>query len=176
MPLLQNCVAPPLPSVGRCLQLGAALRSVLADLEPRLRVALVGTGGLSHEVPLHDWRTLPDDETGQAWPAFMSAGRAGADPETGKHIATKVDRRGREGLGRIEEEFDRELLAWMQAGPYTRLADLDAATIALRGGNGAQEIRNWATVMGAVPDTHGEVLFYEAVPQWLTGVAGVSFG
>lgn len=176
VPLFQNCVAPPLPSVGRCLQLGGALRSVLADLEPGLRVALIGTGGLSHEVPLHDWRTLPDDETGRAWLAFMSAGRAGADPETGKRIAAEVDRWGREGLGRIDEEFDRELLAWMQAGTYTRLADLDAATIARRGGNGAQEIRNWATVMGAVPDTHGEVLFYEAVPQWLTGVAGVSFG
>jgi hypothetical protein len=82
---------------------------------------------------------------------------------------------GREGLGRIDEDFDRELLAWMQAGTYTRLADLDTATIARKGGNGAQEIRNWATVMGAVPGTRGEVLFYEAVPQWLTGVAGVAF-
>ena len=147
-----------------------------ADIEPGLRVALIGTGGLSHEVPLHDWRTLPDDETGRAWLTFMSAGRTGADPETGKRIAAEVDRWGREGLGRIDEDFDRELLGWMQAGTYTRLADLDAATIARRGGNGGQEIRNWATVMGAVPDTRGEVLFYEAVPEWLTGVAGVAFG
>jgi len=159
VPLFQNCVAPPLPTVGRCLQLGGALRGVLAGIEPGLRVALIGTGGLSHEVPLHDWRSLPDDETGRAWLAFMSAGRAGADPETGKRIAAEVDRWGREGPGRIDEDFDRELLAWMQVGTYKRLADLDTATIARRGGNGAQEIRNWATVMGAVPDTRG-VLFY----------------
>ncbi len=175
VPLFQNCNAPPLPSVGRCLKLGAAIRRVLDDIEPGLRVALIGTGGLSHAVPLLDWRTLGDDPTGRDWLAFMSAGRQGVDPQVQQRLADEVVRWGREGLGRISEDFDRELLGWMQAGAYARLADLDAATIARRGGNGAQEIRNWATVMGAMPNTRGEVLFYEAVPEWLTGVAGVAF-
>lgn len=175
VPLFQNCVAPPLPGVGRCLQLGNAIRHVLAGIEPGLRVAMIGTGGLSHEVPLHDWRALADDGAGRAWLAFMSAGRGGADPDTQQRISTEVDRWGREGLGRIDEAFDREILGWMEAGAYTRLGDLDAATIARRGGNGAQEIRNWATVMGAMPDTCAQVLFYEPVPEWLTGIAGVAF-
>jgi len=175
VPLFQNCNAPPLPTVARCLALGGAIRRVLAGIEPDLRVALIGTGGLSHAVPLPDWRTLGDDPAGRDWLAFMSAGRQGVDPAVQQRLADEVVRWGREGLGRISEEFDRELLAWMQAGDYARLAGLDAATIGRRGGNGAQEIRNWATVMGAVPGTRGEVLFYEAVPQWLTGVAGVAF-
>lgn len=175
VPLFQNCTAPPLPTVDRCFQLGGAIRRVLAGIEPGLRVALIGTGGLSHAVPLLDWRSLGDDPTGRDWLAFMSAGRQGVDPDVQQRIADEVVRWGREGLGRISEDFDRELLGWMQAGDYMRMAGLDAATIARRGGNGAQEIRNWATVMGAVPGTHGEVLFYEAVPQWLTGVAGVAF-
>ena len=52
VPLFQNCNAPPLPTVARCLALGGAIRRVLADIEPDLRVALIGTGGLSHAVPL----------------------------------------------------------------------------------------------------------------------------
>lgn len=172
VPLFQNCVAPPLPTVGRCLQLGGALRSVLADIEPGPRVALIGTGG--HERQLRPAGFV----VGQGAPVVQGhfvRQPAGADPETGKRIAAAVDRWGRETLGRIDEKFDRKLLAWMQAGTYARLADLDAATVAQRGGNG-QEIRNWATVMGAVPGTRGELLFYEAVPEWLTGVAGVAFG
>ncbi|WP_372720128.1 hypothetical protein [Immundisolibacter sp.] len=175
VPLFLNCNAPPLPTLGRCLDLGAALGRVLAQVEPDLRVALIGTGGLSHEVPLLDWRALPDDQTGRDWLQFMSAGRQGVDPQTQQRVADEVVRWGREGLGRIDETFDRELLGWMQAGDYGRLAGLDAATIARRAGNGGQEIRTWATVMGAVPGTHGEPLFYEAVPEWLTGVAGVAF-
>ena len=41
VPLFQNCGAPPLPSVARCLQLGSAIRTVLADIQPGLRVALI---------------------------------------------------------------------------------------------------------------------------------------
>jgi hypothetical protein len=175
VPLFQNCAAPPLPTVDRCLQLGGAIRRVLASVEPGLRVALIGTGGLSHAVPLLDWRSLDDDPVGRDWLAFMSAGRQGADPQVQQRIADEVVRWSRDGLGRISEDFDRELIAWMQAGEYGRLAGLDAATVARRGGNGAQEIRNWATVMGAVPGTRATLLFYEAVPQWLTGVAGVAF-
>ncbi len=175
VPLFQNCTAPPLPTVARCLALGGAIRRVLAGIEPDLRVALIGTGGLSHAVPLVDWRTLGDDPVGRDWLAFMSAGRQGVDPAVQQRLAGEVVRWGCEGLGRISEDFDRELLAWMQAGEYARLAGLDAATIGRRGGNGAQEIRNWATVMGAMPGTRGELLFYEAVPEWLTGVAGVAF-
>lgn len=176
VPLFQNCNAPPLPTLSRCLQLGGAIRAVLGRIEPGLRVALIGTGGLSHEVPLLDWRTLGHAPAERDWLAFMSAGRQGADPAVQQRISDEVVRWGREGLGRISADFDRELLGWMQAGAYTRFAQLDAPTIRARGGNGAQEIRNWVTVMGAVPDTRGEVLFYEAVPEWLTGVAGVAFG
>lgn len=175
VPLFQNCVAPPLAALGRCLALGAAIGDALAHIEPGLRVALLGTGGLSHEVPLPDWRRLPDDADGQNWLRFMSAGRGGADAQTLARIGAEVDRWGREGHGFIDPAFDRELLAWMQAGDYARLADLDADTLRQRGGNGAQELRNWLTVMGAMPGTRAELLAYAPVPAWLTGVAAVAF-
>ncbi|VTY37544.1 2,3-dihydroxyphenylpropionate/2,3-dihydroxicinnamic acid 1,2-dioxygenase [Xylophilus ampelinus] len=46
LPILQNCMVPPLPPLRRCYALGQVLRA--AAQEQGLRVAVVGTGGLSH--------------------------------------------------------------------------------------------------------------------------------
>jgi hypothetical protein len=46
LPILQNCMVPPLPGLRRCFDFGAAIRSIA--IESDLRVAVIGTGGLSH--------------------------------------------------------------------------------------------------------------------------------
>jgi aromatic ring-opening dioxygenase LigB subunit len=46
VPILQNCMAPPMPSLRRCWEFGKLIRDV-AEKSGR-RVAVVGTGGLSH--------------------------------------------------------------------------------------------------------------------------------
>src|SRR5262249_36041531 len=46
VPRLQNCLVPPLPALPRCLRLGQLVRQAV-DAFPG-RVALLGTGGLSH--------------------------------------------------------------------------------------------------------------------------------
>jgi protocatechuate 4,5-dioxygenase beta chain len=38
------------------------------------------------------------------------------------------------------------------------------------GGNGAFEIRNWIVAMAAMPRFHGEVICYEPIPEWITGL------
>ena len=50
VPVLQNCIVPPLPEQHRCYEVGQALADIIEkDLAPNLRVALIGSGGLSHE-------------------------------------------------------------------------------------------------------------------------------
>ncbi|MDO8279653.1 MAG: 2,3-dihydroxyphenylpropionate 1,2-dioxygenase [Burkholderiaceae bacterium] len=46
VPLIQNCMVPPLPSLRRCFELGQHIRRTA--LASTLRVAVLGTGGLSH--------------------------------------------------------------------------------------------------------------------------------
>jgi len=46
VPILQNCMMPPLPSLKRCHAFGVSLRRAIEASE--LRVAAIGTGGLSH--------------------------------------------------------------------------------------------------------------------------------
>lgn len=50
VPVLQNCTVPPLPDTRRCYALGQSLADLIArDLPAGMRVALLGSGGLSHE-------------------------------------------------------------------------------------------------------------------------------
>ncbi len=50
VPILQNCTVPPLPDTHQCYALGQSLADVIAhDMPADLRVAVLGSGGLSHE-------------------------------------------------------------------------------------------------------------------------------
>ena len=48
IPIMINCVAPPLPSWKRCMELGSAVGRALAALAPTRRVMILGSGGLAH--------------------------------------------------------------------------------------------------------------------------------
>jgi protocatechuate 4,5-dioxygenase beta chain len=50
VPVSINTVQHPLPSVARCLKLGRSIGRALASYERDLRVLVIGTGGLSHQL------------------------------------------------------------------------------------------------------------------------------
>ncbi|MBP6897174.1 MAG: 2,3-dihydroxyphenylpropionate 1,2-dioxygenase [Pseudacidovorax sp.] len=50
VPLLINCVQPPLPTMRRSLQWGRMLRSAIDSYPADVRVAVLATGGISHDV------------------------------------------------------------------------------------------------------------------------------
>lgn len=52
--LIQNCVLPPLPSVGRCYDFGRMVGEAIRNWGGARRVAVLGTGGLSHAVGTPD--------------------------------------------------------------------------------------------------------------------------
>jgi hypothetical protein len=131
VPIFQNCVAEPLPSVRTCWELGRGIASFLAEWPGEERVAIIGTGGLSH------WIALPQ-------------------------------------MGQINEDWDRRLLDVLAAGGAASLVDWGDREILEPAGNGAQELRNWMTALGAAGDgRRAEVLAYEPIREWLTGIAVV---
>jgi hypothetical protein len=75
--------------------------------------------------------------------------------------------------GRINPEFDHRVLEHVARGNVEPLLGLTWEEIERDGGNGGQEIRTWLALLGAVPGWKGEVLAYEAVPEWITGCATV---
>lgn len=50
VPVLVNCTQPPLPTMRRCLQFGRFLARAIAGYRGLERVAVLATGGLSHDV------------------------------------------------------------------------------------------------------------------------------
>lgn len=80
---------------------------------------------------------------------------------------------GTADMGRVNESFDREILDYAVRNDVQGISALSDAYILEHGGNGGMEIRNWACAMGAVGRASGEVLAYEAVPEWVTGLGFV---
>lgn len=77
---------------------------------------------------------------------------------------------GTHEMGLVSEDFDREVLALGVDGDLDALCAYRDEDILARGGNGAMEIRNFALAMAAVPQARGEVIAYEPVPAWVTGL------
>jgi aromatic ring-opening dioxygenase catalytic subunit (LigB family) len=50
VPMLVNSIEPPMPSLRRCFEWGGLLRSSIETYAEPLRVAILGTGGLSHSI------------------------------------------------------------------------------------------------------------------------------
>ena len=50
VPLLVNSIEPPMPSLARCFEWGRVLRKAIESYAEPLRVAILGTGGLSHSI------------------------------------------------------------------------------------------------------------------------------
>ncbi|WP_341249129.1 hypothetical protein [Cupriavidus pauculus] len=131
VPLFVNTVMRPAPSCQRAYQLGHAFRNFVETQRPDYeRVAVVGSGGLSH------WICLPDS-------------------------------------GRVNEEWDRFVLESLASGNGSALAKLTCDDILRDGGNGGLEIATWAFVAGACGEARGEVIYYEPMRSWWTGMGGV---
>jgi aromatic ring-opening dioxygenase catalytic subunit (LigB family) len=50
MPILFNCVQPPMPTMRRCYQFGQFLGRAIRDYRALDRVAILATGGISHDI------------------------------------------------------------------------------------------------------------------------------
>jgi protocatechuate 4,5-dioxygenase beta chain/2'-aminobiphenyl-2,3-diol 1,2-dioxygenase large subunit len=77
--------------------------------------------------------------------------------------------------GQVNEAWDRWFMDVLAQGRGSGLAKLTNEQILSDAGNGGLEVNAWIAVAGAVPAVTGECLFYEAIPAWASGMAGMSF-
>jgi protocatechuate 4,5-dioxygenase beta chain/2'-aminobiphenyl-2,3-diol 1,2-dioxygenase large subunit len=76
--------------------------------------------------------------------------------------------------GRVNVEFDREFIATLIGGRGAELAELTQEQLLERGGNGALELTAWIFLAGCLPHARGECVYYEPMPQWITGMGGIA--
>lgn len=104
VPIHMNCVVPPLPAPARCVEFGRALAKVIRAWPENLRVAIMATGGLSHDPG--GPRYFAVDEAFDRW--FMAMLAAGDVDRILREVT--IDRMIAAGDGGTVE-----LLAWLVA-------------------------------------------------------------
>ena len=81
---------------------------------------------------------------------------------------------GERNHGVIDSDFDHRFMSEMAGGNLERLARYSRAELAAAGA-GAFELLSWVALAGALDGRKGEVVVYEAVKPWATGIGMMSF-
>ena len=166
LPLIINCFAPPLPSLHRVLELGVALRETIKAVQSVERVAIIGTGGLSHSLPFPDWR-YPETDNDKFLVDSWRQGRENWEvyEERRRDIVINAP-------AVINEAFDRDFMESIQAGDSEKfVADCKNDQLVETAGNGGNEVRAWLMMAATLGHHKAKVLNYSPVPEWLTGMA-----
>lgn len=76
--------------------------------------------------------------------------------------------------GRVAVSFDEDFIARMIDGRADELANYENQDILEASGNGGLELTAWLFMAGALPGARGEKLFYEPIPEWISGMGAVA--
>jgi 2'-aminobiphenyl-2,3-diol 1,2-dioxygenase, large subunit len=76
--------------------------------------------------------------------------------------------------GRVNDVWDHWFMDVLASGRGAGLAKLTNEQILADAGNGGLEVNAWIALAGAAPGATGECLFYESIPAWASGMAGLT--
>ena len=174
-PIFINVFSPPLITFDRAFALGEAVRGALAERDER--VALLATGGLSHQPPFWMETSPEDDPMLQRMKRFQTEGFPvfEDDPNLFADCGQYEMQMAQEALQSkrriINEDWDRRFLAAIGDGDGAYVRSLAYEDVEREGGNGAHEALLWAALMGAMRGAPAKVLNYEAVNEFICGMA-----
>lgn len=126
VPVYINSGIAPVISSQRAYDIGKIIGQGVESFSGANRVAILGTGGISHWV-------------------------------------------GTAEMGKVNVEWDEKIISYVKSGDAQSMIDISDADIVRDGGNGGLEIKNWICAMGAMGKMSGELIVYEAVPEWVCG-------
>ncbi len=185
LPIYINVFSPPLPSMARCYDLGAAVRKIVDTKLPEdMRVAFLATGGLSHWPPVWTEGAPEDDEFLQRMKRYQTEGKHVAleDPSLYSDLAqyeiemaSKMQWPLRSQHPLVNAHWDREIMEAFGQGDAQGLRQMSFDEIEAGGGHGGHEILNWIAVMGAMGGAPAHVVGYEPVMEWICGMGYVAY-
>jgi 2,3-dihydroxyphenylpropionate 1,2-dioxygenase len=169
IPVFVNCALAPRPTMARVRALGAAVGRWAASCPER--VLIIGSGGLSHDPPIASLETASPEVRqrlieGGALPHSARMARQNNVLGEGPRYAA-----GQSKLLPLDPEWDKSLLDAFSTGDLKVLDASDDDVITKTGGRGGHEVRCWIAALAALEQGYkSEVLFYEPIPEWLTGM------
>ncbi|MBC7286022.1 MAG: 3-carboxyethylcatechol 2,3-dioxygenase, partial [Hoeflea sp.] len=169
IPIFVNCALAPRPTMARVRALGAAVGRWAAACPER--VLIVGSGGLSHDPPIASLATATPEVRQrliEGGPLPHSARMMRQNTVTGEGPRLAA---GQSKLLPIDTAWDKRLLDGFASGDLNMLDGSDDETISRTGGRGGHEVRCWIAALAALGQGYSaEVLFYDPIPEWLTGM------
>ncbi|CAN3130578.1 extradiol dioxygenase [Mycobacterium sp. smrl_JER01] len=175
IPVYINVFTPPLITMKRAYEVGAAVRAAVQDVDKR--IMFWGTGGLSHWPPI--WEpSRGSDEFLARMKTFQNEGRdyLERDPDLWTDIGPYEIRMAHEmGDACVNPEWDAEFLELLSAGDMETLFRWSYDDVEKRGGHGGHEILNWMAVAGAMGGGRCEVLTYRPTSAWICGTGAVRY-
>jgi len=177
IPVFVNCAADPRPSLRRARLMGAAIGEFLAAT--KLKVAVIGSGGLSHDPPT---------------PRLATASPEAVQRLIHRHAPSQQDLDGREarvlraardlvaGGGPCKppsERWDRAFLDFLIAGRDEEIDRMTDADLDRDAGFGGHEVRTWVAATAAARAlglVDLELVSYRLIPEWITGMAIIAGG
>jgi aromatic ring-opening dioxygenase catalytic subunit (LigB family) len=136
IPFYINCYYGPQPSAARCYELGRAVRKIIELWPAKLRVGVIGSGGL--------------------WHTPMSAG-ATIDQHFDRQILAALERGDARRMAEVFDSLEPDI-------DLTDTAEVDRFSggtgMVFGYGSGTGEIRNWIAAAAVVDGTPGTVVDY----------------
>ena len=174
LPIFVNCAADPRPSFRRVRTLGEAVGRFLA--ETGKRVAVIGSGGLSHDPPTPRIATAPPEVAARL---IHRNTPTTADLDARQANVVRCAQELVEGGGPCmppSEAWDRAFLDKILSFDTGALDAITDDEIDEMAGFGGHEVRCWvaanaaARAMGAASP---ELTCYRMIPEWITGMGVV---
>jgi 2,3-dihydroxyphenylpropionate 1,2-dioxygenase len=184
LPLYINVFSPPLPTMQRAYDFGAAVRKIVDKLPADLRVAFLATGGLSHWPPVWTEGAPEDDEFLQRMKKYQTEGRHVALEDPGLYsdlaryeieMAEKMQWPLRIQHPLVNAHWDREIIEAFAQGDAEKLRAMTYEEVEEGGGHGGHEILNWIAVMGAMGGAPAHIVGYEPVMEWICGMGYIAY-
>ncbi|TCK26792.1 3-carboxyethylcatechol 2,3-dioxygenase [Pseudonocardia endophytica] len=171
VPVFVNSVAEPLGPLRRIRRLGEAVGEWAGRLDRT--VLLVGSGGLSHDVPIPRLR----EATPEAAAYLVDRRRTPAEQQAREETVFEAGQafaRGDSPLRPLNPDLDRDILRRFEAGDVDGFDALDVGWLGEQGGSSIHEVRAWIAAHAALRTAgpyRTESSFYQPVPEWIIGFA-----
>ena len=171
IPLFLNSVAQPLGPLRRVRRLGEAVGEWAAQLDRR--VLFVGSGGLSHDVPIPRLR----EATPETAAYLVDKRRTPAEQQAREELLYQAGQsfaRGESTLMDLNPDLDHELLQLFAKGDLAQFDTFSVEWLGEQGGSSIHEVRTWIAAHAALRTAgpyRTESSFYQPIPEWIVGFA-----
>lgn len=174
LPIHINCAGAPLPPMRRVRHLGDAVGKWAA--RQKLRILILGSGGLSHDPPIPTLKTAPPQVVERLIDGHKPTLEERRAREEQNFVAARALARGQGECLPLNPEWDRMVMRKLSEGEIDFLDEVSEDEVTEVAGCGGNEVRNWVaaySALAAAGPFKSKEIFYHDIMEWNAGM-GIS--